>query len=72
MRLKADTEGLTLWSQVSPGVGFEPTTNRLTVYCSTAELTRNGIGNLNQEAILLQFFLFGAILSLHILLEESP
>ncbi len=25
----------------SPGDGFEPSTNRLTVYCSTAELTRN-------------------------------
>lgn len=25
----------------SPSVGFEPTTNKLTVYCSTAELTRN-------------------------------
>ena len=26
---------------MAPGVGIEPTTNRLTVYCSAAELPRN-------------------------------
>ena len=29
------------WAEVAPGVGFEPTTDRLTVDCSTAELPRN-------------------------------
>lgn len=28
---------------MTPSVGFEPTTNALTVHCSTAELTRNKI-----------------------------
>jgi hypothetical protein len=28
---------------LAPGVGFEPTTNGLTVHCSTAELPRNEI-----------------------------
>ena len=28
---------------LAPGVGFEPTTDRLTADCSTAELPRNGV-----------------------------
>ena len=30
---------------MAPGVGFEPTTDRLTVDCSTAELPRNNTGH---------------------------
>ncbi len=34
--------GLTATEKMAPGVGFEPTTSRLTAGCSTAELPRNG------------------------------
>lgn len=34
--------GLQEHLRMAPRVGFEPTTNGLTVHCSTAELPRNG------------------------------
>lgn len=44
----------------SPDVGFEPTTNGLTVHCSTAELIRNMMmktsENLQKNAILSKLF----------------
>lgn len=33
---------------MAPRAGFEPATNRLTVDCSTAELSRNTVANLMQ------------------------
>lgn len=35
---------------LAPGAGFEPATNRLTVDCSTAELSGNG-GRGNSDAV---------------------
>ncbi|VXA91112.1 hypothetical protein BREVUG8_10238 [Brevundimonas sp. G8] len=43
LRSKACKNG-GLYSRVAPRVGFEPTTSRLTVGCSTTELPRNMLG----------------------------
>ncbi len=39
--MTAADQGATVVSNLAPGVGFEPTADRLTVDCSTAELPRN-------------------------------
>ena len=41
MKVTVKTLAVTAKSLESPEVGFEPTTNGLTVHCSTAELFRN-------------------------------
>ena len=42
MKKAVTTFVVTALNLKSPETGFEPVTNRLTVYCSTAELFRNG------------------------------